>query len=100
MQLNNDYHSNGTCSHNSSKAVAGIEKVFLSDGIKTLSKNDIRKLLKFGPVFTFVDASSFIFEQYKEGIIDTTDCGTKLNHAVIIVGYGRDEETGIDYFVI
>lgn len=38
--------------------------------------------------------------QYKSGVLDTTSCGTRLNHAVNIVGYGRDNATGKDYWII
>lgn len=28
------------------------------------------------------------------------DCGADLNHAVQLVGYGTDKETGLDYFLV
>ena len=40
------------------------------------------------PMTVAVDASSKAFQFYKSGIIDEdSDCGTKLNHALVIVGY-------------
>ena len=56
-------------------------------------------MLQYGPILAFVDGSDIVFEQYGEGIIDTLDCGTEPNHAVLIVGFGRDP-SGLDYFVI
>ncbi len=36
--------------------------------------------------------TSFLF--YKKGIIDSALCGTVLNHAVLLVGYGQDPKDG------
>jgi len=35
---------------------------------------------------------------YKSGVLDSTDCGTVLNHAVAAVGYGT--ENGKDYYIV
>jgi KDEL-tailed cysteine endopeptidase len=36
--------------------------------------------------------STFLF--YGGGVYDDDGCGTQLNHALILVGFGRDHETG------
>ena len=41
-----------------------------------------------GPMSVAVDASSKEFQGYKKGIINTTTCGTELNHEVTAIGYG------------
>ena len=33
-------------------------------------------------------------------MLDSEDCGTNLNHAVIAVGYGPDEESDLDYYIV
>ncbi|KAK8807222.1 hypothetical protein WA158_003981 [Blastocystis sp. Blastoise] len=38
-----------------------------------------------------VEADSFIFQAYKSGIVDSEECGTKVNHGVAAVGYGLEE---------
>ena len=44
-----------------------------------------------------VDASTW--RTYKSGVF--TNCAnTGLNHGVALVGYGTDEETGLEYFLI
>lgn len=57
----------------------------------------IEYVAKF-PVTVGIAAQSPYFRFYTSGIIQTEDCGTYLNHAVIIVGYGT--EKGIDYWII
>lgn len=32
-------------------------------------------------------------------MLDSTDCGTELDHAVIAVGWGTDEDAG-DYYIV
>jgi len=32
--------------------------------------------------------------------MDNTACGTNLDHAVLAVGYGTDEASGLDYWLI
>jgi hypothetical protein len=36
---------------------------------------------------------------YKGGVL-TKGCGIALNHAVVIVGYGTDAETGLDFWIV
>ena len=95
LQLKSTYDWNAQCDD---KAVAKIEKIYLSDPSKTLSKEEIKIALQSGPLFAIVDGSSFDFRHYSQGIIDTLDCGTKANHAVLIVGHGN--ENGLEYFLI
>ncbi len=47
-----------------------------------------------------LNALNPIFRFYKKGIINVKECDTKINHAVLAIGYGRDEETKQDYFII
>ena len=37
---------------------------------------------------------------YTSGVISDESCGTKLDHAVIAVGYGHDEASGLDYYLV
>ena len=53
-----------------------------------------------GPISMTVNGSSKKFAFYSGGIIDSEDCAPDLGHAVIGVGYGKDEETGKEYFII
>jgi len=45
------------------------------------------------PVSVAIDAGSRYFQHYTSGILTSAECGTELNHAVIIVGYGTDKNT-------
>lgn len=48
-----------------------------------------------------VDASSVGFQYYTSGIYYDFDCNTSnLNHAMLVVGYGTDSNTGMDYWIL
>jgi C1A family cysteine protease len=50
-----------------------------------------------GPVSIGVDANDSAYKFYKSGIIKKR-CGTVINHAVLLVGYGTDN--GVDYWMV
>ena len=56
--------------------------------------------IALGPTSVSVDAETDLFFHYTSGIISDKSCGTKLDHAVIAVGYGTDEDTGMDYYLV
>uniref|UniRef100_A0A0D9XGV7 Peptidase C1A papain C-terminal domain-containing protein n=1 Tax=Leersia perrieri TaxID=77586 RepID=A0A0D9XGV7_9ORYZ len=51
----------------------------------------------YGPVSVLIEASS-AFMMYKEGVF-TGPCGTALNHAVLVVGYGKIPN-GTRYWIV
>ena len=63
------------------------------------------------PIVVAITANNKYIHSYASGIIDADDCCDDLyindydslnpiNHAVIVVGYGHDRHTGLDYFLI
>lgn len=60
-----------------------------------------KALVQYGPVVVTINASPKTFNFYKDGIYDDLLCdNSKHNHAVLVVGYGTDEELGIDYWIV
>jgi len=51
-----------------------------------------------GPVSVAIEADKLVFQMYTSGIIDSTSCGTNLDHGVLVVGYGT--ESGKDYWIL
>ena len=72
-------------------------------GFSNLPSNHYNSLLaavaKLGPVVVNVAASQWGL--YKGGVFDDDDAENRdINHAVVLEGYGTDEETGQDYWLV
>lgn len=55
--------------------------------------------LHYGPVSVGIEADQSSFQFYSSGVF-TGPCGTNLDHGVTLVGYGTDETTGLDYWIV
>jgi cathepsin L len=54
------------------------------------------------PISVAVEASQFVFQFYKSGVITEDSCGSRgsIDHGVLAVGYGTDLETQEPYFLV
>jgi len=52
------------------------------------------------PVSIAIDAANSDFMMYTSGVLTSETCGTSLDHGVLIVGYGSDDSTGEDYWIV
>ena len=70
-------------------------------GIK-YTENQVRHISYFLSLHSVVlDASSISFQYYTDGIYYDTDCNQSgLNHAMLVVGYGTDSSSGVDYWIL
>jgi C1A family cysteine protease len=55
--------------------------------------------LSLGPLVTYIDGGTAIFQGYKSGIINNTCCYKTINHAVLTVGWGIDGSSNA-YWII
>lgn len=67
---------------------SGDEKVLLS------------KLVEQGPIAVAIDASLSSFQNYKSGVYLDHKCSVMINHAVLLVGFGTDKVTKLDYWLL
>jgi C1A family cysteine protease len=64
-------------------------------------KNSIPQFKAFlakGPVAIAIEADRSVFNQYTGGIITGTACGTQLEHGVLAVGWGVENDT--EYYIV
>ena len=69
-------------------------------GFKDIPEGDEDSLLTavatVGPISIAIEADQESFQFYSSGVLDT-ECGTQLDHGVLLVGYGTTED-GIDFW--
>lgn len=61
--------------------IKGYEDVPAMDG------EALKQAVSKAPVSVAVEADSAVFQMYTGGVVDSTACGTSLNHGVLAVGY-------------
>lgn len=52
------------------------------------------------PVSVAIQGNKRSFQLYQSGIYSDLDCGTQLDHGVLVVGYGEDTELDMKYWII
>ena len=52
------------------------------------------------PTSVSIEADKFVFQMYSSGIFDSSKCGTTLDHATLVVGYGKEALTGKEYWIM
>lgn len=90
--------SNGVCSFDPKKVGA------TDNGFVNIPKGDEEKLKEalatVGPIAVAIDASHSSFQHYQSGIYTENNCNSQqLDHGVLAVGYGTDEN-GNDYYIV
>merc|ERR1711938_334002 len=56
----------------------------------------LMRAVRRGPVSIAIEADQRAFQFYSGGVFDAP-CGDSLDHGVLIVGYGKDEDSDQDY---
>jgi KDEL-tailed cysteine endopeptidase len=86
--------ASGTCSMKCSSvaSITGCQDVPPSNQLA------LKEAVAIGPVSIAIEADTRVFQLYSSGVITSTSCGTKLDHGVLIVGYGV--ENGIKYWLV
>jgi len=51
-----------------------------------------------GPTSVTVEADRSVFQRYRGGVLNSSQCGTQLDHAITAVGYGVS--SGTQYFIV
>ena len=49
------------------------------------------------PLIVSIEADRFVFQFYSDGVLDSSNRGTNLDHAVLVVGKGTESD-GTEYW--
>lgn len=63
------------------------------------SVDALKESLTHGPTSVNIDAESVVFQLYSGGVLDSSRCGTGIDHAVLAVGWGVDDTAG-EYWIV
>ena len=62
------------------------------------SPDAMKATLANNPMSVAIQADQRVFQSYKSGIFDDTSCGTQLDHATNVVGWGSQD--GEEYWIM
>ena len=98
--LESDYRykaDNGTCDYDGKgKTRVQIDTYY---SVPHNSSAQLEQYLARGPVALYIDAASPVFGAYKNGILDSADCYSEIDHGVTGVGYGVSPE-GVSFIIV
>ena len=87
----------GNCSYNGSNVGFNIS-TYVDVALKGNETNLKIQTATIGPLYVSINATQI--QLYNGGVFNPPDCTTATNHAVLVVGYGHDLATGLDYWIV
>jgi cathepsin L len=85
----------GSCKSSSCRSVITLKG--FSD-VKQGDESALLSAVNTGPVSVAIEADRTVFQFYNGGVLDSSSCGTQLDHGVLVAGYGYDATLGKDYW--
>ena len=87
----------GTCQYNSGNSYTQINSTGHFN-VPANSVPDLQAAIATSVTTVTIEADKLCFQMYSSGVLNNTNCGTSLDHAVTAVGYGN--EAGQDYWLV
>lgn len=87
----------GSCKYNPSQGIASTTSYV---NLPKWSPSALMTAVAQQPTTVAVNSNSAEIFFYRGGIIVPSRCTSSVNHAVLAVGYGHDNATGLDYWII
>jgi C1A family cysteine protease len=86
----------GSCSTSGKAYLQGISFTDVTPD----DEDQLKAAVAQQPVSVAIEADQEVFQGYTGGVINDASCGTQLDHGVLVVGYGHDSASGLDYWKV
>jgi C1A family cysteine protease len=83
----------GTCQ----KGCSPVVTITGHTDVPARNEDALKAAVSKHPVSVAIEADKSAFQLYRSGVLDSSSCGTNLDHGVLVVGYGTD---GKDYWKV
>jgi len=92
---------NKKCLSNKCTAVPNTKVKFYVK-LRPSDNNSLLSLVARQPVSVAIQAGQPSFQFYESGVFSNDECGKDgdVDHGVLVVGYGTDEDTNMDYYLV
>jgi len=88
---------NGNCAYSSSNNTGVHTTSWVN--VPQSDYVEMKQALMSAPLSVAIQADQRIFQSYSSGVFTNTECGTQLDHATNVVGWGTDSAAG-DYWLM
>ena len=92
------YTSGKTKTEGTCKSCNSVAKFASCSDVKSSDEFSLKSAVAQQPVAVAIEADTRYFQFYSGGVLDSVDCGTSLDHGVLVVGYG--EEDGKKFWLV
>jgi cathepsin L len=82
----------GQCQYTGDGSMKLYDSLSSYQDVATMNENAIMAALQKGPVSIAIEADQESFQFYSGGVFADPNCGTNLDHGVLIVGAGTDKQ--------
>ena len=87
-------YTSGTGTTGTCDKAKSAQKVVTISSFRDVPQGDedaLKSAVAIGPVSIAIEADKSAFQLYKKGVLDNHGCGTKLDHGVLLVGFGTQK---------
>jgi len=95
-----EYPYNGIDGECNSTNCKNVVKISDYRDVTPNNEKALKRAVAQQPVSVAIEADTQSFQHYSGGIYNDINCGTKLDHGVLVVGYGTEFLKGIDYWIV
>jgi len=90
---------NGVCKYSAANSAVNVTAY---KDVPTKNETVLASFVSnYGPVSVGIDAAHSSFQLYQSGVYSDKACSqTQLDHGVLVVGYGHDDATNSDYWIV